>query len=150
MASSENKRRISDKTESERRVRIIQEWILLGYSTSDIVAQLKVTYDIGIRQAYNYYNKAFAKFKEENKHTIEAKKAYHLALRRRLLKDLKEKETPTGARAALRIADSMARMEGLVTSTNNNFQMYDKDDGIATDEDGVAVMRLPDGTEIEL
>lgn len=148
MAGSGNKK-ISDKTESERRVRIVQEWILLGYSTSDIVAQLTITYNIGKRQAYNYYNKAFTEFQEGNKQSIEAKKAYHLALRRKLLKDLKEKETPTGARAALRIADSMARMDGLITSANNNFHVND-DDLIITDEDGVAVMRLPDGTEIEL
>lgn len=138
-----------DSIESERRVRIIQEWILQGQSTSDIIAQLSVSFSISKRQAYRYYDKAFKEFQTGNKQSVEAKKAYHLALRRKLLKDLKEKETPTGARAALRIADSMARMEGLATSLNNNFRL-DDDDIVSTDEDGVAVMRLPDGTEIEL
>jgi len=138
-----------DSIESERRVRIVQEWILQGQSTSDIIAQLCMSFSISRRQAYRYYEKAFKAFQNENKQSIEAKKAYHLSLRRRLLKNLKEKETPSGARAALRIADSMARMEGLVTSLQNNFRNSNSDFETNND-DGIATMRLPDGTEIEV
>lgn len=143
-------RKKSDKVETERRARIVQEWILKGYSTTDIITQLQNTYNIKRRQAYAYYEKAFELFQETNKQTIEHKKAYHLALRRKLLKDLKEIDTPTGARAALRIADSMARIEGIAVNNQNNFTRNFDDDEIIKDEDGVAILKLPDGTEIEL
>lgn len=142
------KKKQADSIEAERRVRAVQEWILQGQATYDIITQLTITYTIGERQAYKYYKRAFERFQESTRVSFEEKKAYHLALRRRLLKNLREQETPTGARAALRIADSMARIDGIAVSTNNNF--YKDDDTITTDEDGAAVMRLPDGTEIEL
>lgn len=138
-----------DKVESERRVRIVQEWILQGYATSDIVAQLERTFNISQRQAYKYYRKAFEEFKKSNVSSIEEKRAYHLALRRKLLKGLKEQDTPRGARAALRIADSMARIDGIAVSTQNNFpnadSVYENDE-----TGGVAIMKLPDGREIEI
>lgn len=108
----------STHIEVEKRIRIIQEWILEGYATTDIITQLTITYQITQRQAYNYIKKAFDSFKEKNQHTIDQKKGYHIALRQKMLKELQEKKTPEGTRTALRIADSMARIEGLMVVGN--------------------------------
>jgi hypothetical protein len=135
----------SSKVEFEKRVRAVQEWILQGYATCDIIKQSTITWNVGDRQAFKYYSKAFDEFKEANKQSIESKKAYHIALRKKLFRDLKLKEEPIGARTALRIADSMARIEG-VTLTGK----HSDEDSPEIGDDSVATMRLPDGTEIEL
>ena len=124
----------SDKVEFEKRVRAVQEWILQGYATCDIIKQCTLTWSIGDRQAFKYYKKAFDEFKEANKNTIEAKKAFHIALRKKLFRDLKMKEQPIGARTALRIMDSMARIEGItLTGKDSDF------DGPVLEDDSVEV-----------
>jgi hypothetical protein len=135
----------SNKIEFEKRVRAVQEWILQGYATCDIIKQCTITWNVGSRQAFKYYSKAFDEFKEANKNTIEAKKSYHIAVRKKLFRDLKMKEEPIGARTALRIMDSMARIEGITLTGNNG-----EDDIPELGDDSTATMRLPDGKEIEL
>lgn len=130
------------KIEFEKRVRAVQEWILLGYATIDIINQIKISWEVGDRQAYKYLKHAYEEFKESNQKSIEAKKAYHIALRKKLYRELKEKDLPTGARTALRIFDSIARIEGLTLR-----DVFDEPEDTA---EKTAIMRLPDGTEIEL
>ncbi len=132
-----------EKSEVEKRVRNVQEWILRGYPTSDIIKQLSKNYKITERQSYRYYKKAFELFKKENEREIEEKKAFHLEIRRKLYKDLSKKDSATGASVALRIIDSMARIEGL------GFPPQHKEEK-QIEEEKVATMKLPDGTEIEI
>lgn len=140
-----------DKDEKERRVRAVQEWILQGYATSDIIKQATISWSITERQAYKYHKCAFEYFKEANETKVEQKKAYHIELRKKLFRDLKMKELPIGARTALRIADSMARIDGVLSLnySGNGSESADIPTSF-DDEDGIATMMLPDGTEIEI
>ncbi len=115
-----------------------------GFSTSEIIRKAVKKYGISERQAYNYHKKAFERFKSDNKQEIEEKKAYHLELRRKFLKDLEDKKTSSGITTALRVADSMARIEGL------GFPPQQEKEKREEEEEQKATMTLPDGTEIEI
>jgi hypothetical protein len=139
----------ADKNEVSKRVRAVQEWILQGQFTKDIIAQMCQLWGIGERAAYKYYNRAWTGIQQANGQSLEEKKAYHVQLRLKLLRDLKYKDIPNGARAALRIADSIARIDGIFPIREN--QSGFGFDGAADEEseDG-AIMRLENGTEIEI
>jgi hypothetical protein len=134
------------KDEASKRVRVVYEWILQGYSTCDIIRQICGQWRIGERAAYNIHKKAWGQLQEVNKRTLEEKKAYHIELRVKMLRDLKFKTEPNGARAALRIADSMAKIDGVIPKSDPKGWANSGDDS----SDKKATLRLPDGTEIEL
>ncbi len=138
------KKKKTSKVGFEKRVRDVQVWILLGYSTFAIINKIKTDYKVSERQAYKYHKRAFELFKEENAKNIEERKAYHLELRRMLLKRLKEDTTIKGISTALRVADSMARIEGL------GFPPQQEKEKREEEEEQKATMMLPDGTEIEI
>lgn len=150
MAGNRSGRKV-DMDGKERRVRAVQEWILQGYSTSDIIKQATITWNITERQAYKYHKCAYEYFKKSNEQALEEKVAYHVELRKKLYRDLKMKELPTGARTALRIVDSMARIDGALPLSykGNGTEKSDTSFGF-DEEDGIATMMLPDGTEIEI
>lgn len=134
-----------DKAEYDRRARAVQEWILKGYPTCDIIAQITAKWGVGERAAYNLHAKAWEIIQERNNRKLDAKLGFHTELRLKLFRELKEKNTPSGVRAALRIADSLAKIEGLLAKEIKSDGMDDFED-----EEATATMKLPDGREIEL
>lgn len=117
----------SDKGTFEKRVRAVQEWILQGYSSSDIRTTIITSWTVGERQAAKYYKAAFERFEEENRKDMSKKTAMHIARREKLFRDLNDKTSPDGVRAALRLLDSTAKIEGVlstirlsVNQTNSN------------------------------
>ena len=134
------------KDECEKRVRVVFEWILQGYSTCDIIRQICGQWGIGERAAYNLQKKSWLQLQEVNKRTLEEKMAYHIEIRLKLMRDLKFKTEPNGARAALRIADSMAKIDGIIAKSDPKGWAVNDQESNATK----AMLRLPDGTEIEL
>lgn len=139
-----------DKTEKQRRIRTVVEWIIQGYSTSDIIRQCSSLWGITNRMAYNYNKWAIEELKKNNDKKLEERKSIHVEMRLKLFRDLKKKETATGARAAVRIADSIARIEGVMGTRDNaglgSFEEY----GNSIDDNAIAIMVLPNGKEIEL
>ncbi len=136
-----------DKTEKQQRIRSVVEWIIQGYSTADIIRQCVSLWNISRRQAYNYNKWAVEELKENNQKSLEEKKSIHIEMRLKLYRDLKRKDTTSGARAAVRIADSLARIEGLLDTRDN--RVYG--DAATPDvEDKLPVMILPNGKEIEV
>ena len=134
------------KDECEKRVRVVFEWILQSYSTCDIIRQICGQWGIGERAAYNLHKKAWQQLQEVNKRSLEEKKAYHIELRLKLMRDLKFKTEPNGARAALRIIDSIAKIDGVIPK--NEPKGWANNDADTVEKK--ATIRLPDGTEIEL
>lgn len=138
----------TDKNETFKRVRAIQEWILQGQRTCDIITQVCVLWDVGERQAYKLFNKAWTELQDLSKRSLEERKSLHIEMRLKLFRDLKYKESPNGARAALRIADSIARIDGVIPIRENQ-SGFGGDLGDDEESDG-AIMKLADGTEIEI
>jgi hypothetical protein len=137
-----------DKNEMAKRVRAVQEWILQGQFTCDIISQLTTLYKITERQAYNIYNKAWTGIQKNSEGEKEAKKFVYIQTLKKLYRDLEYKTKPSGARAALRIVEGMARMEGILPIREN--QSGFNPDVFGNDDNEGAIMKLSDGTEIEI
>lgn len=141
-----------DKAEKERRIRCVVEWIIQGYSTGDIIRQCMSLWNITERQSYNYNKWAHNELKGNNKADIEEKRAKHIEMRLKLFRDLNGKEHSPGARAASRILDSIARIEGVypLRDARNGWGSEYAEELEQSDSENTAVMVLPNGKEIEI
>jgi hypothetical protein len=112
-------KRVSDRLELQTRIRAVQEWILQDYLTCDIIANCVKTWGITERQAYRYLWAANRFFAEKDKLSLEQKRAYYLAKKKKLLRDMKpeEKKSAAGVVAVNRVLDSMAKLEGVTVDT---------------------------------
>lgn len=105
---------MADKTELLKRKRIIQEWILQGYSTSDIKAQSLIKFaPISERQVERYIEKAHNEFEEITEKKLKRRLNYHIEARMKVYRELQNKNTPAGAMTALRILEDVAKLEKL-------------------------------------
>jgi hypothetical protein len=116
MSSGINKSK-SDKLEKEKRIRIVQEWILQDFITTDIVNQCVNKWGVSDRQAMRYLssaNEAFAKITEKK---LESRLNYHIQRRNKLLRDLDpgDRKTPAGINCQLNILQDIAKLEKLYT-----------------------------------
>lgn len=102
----------STKIEKDKRIRTIMEWLMKGYDSADIIDQCVASWSITPRMAYNYLKMAYEKFSRHEDRKVEHKKYYHLAVRRKLFRDLIEKEKAHGALAALAIMKEIAVLDG--------------------------------------
>lgn len=101
-----------DKLVIERRVRQVIEWVLSGYTTPDIIKQCGSSWQLGERAAYKYLKKAKAQISTLPDESLKEKQALHIERRLKLFRDLEKKATAQGARTALRILDSIAKIDG--------------------------------------
>jgi len=116
--AKETKRKI-DKIALAKRISAVQDWILQDLSTTDIIIKSIAKWKITDRQAYRYLWAANRFFQEKDKLSIERKKAYYMARKKKLLRDMNadEKKTAAGVVAANRVLDSMLKLEGITTET---------------------------------
>ncbi len=96
------------KEEKIRRIRVIQEYLIDGHNTADILQTIMTNYDIGLRSAQMYLKKAREMFIEWNKQSIQERYHWHLASRERLIKKWGDRN-PNLALAILR---DLAELEG--------------------------------------
>lgn len=130
----------SDKLESNNRVRTVQEWILQGFATVDIIKQCTGKWNISERQAYRIYNKAYDWFHDLRQKGSKRRLYYHMEVRLKLYRDLKDKTSPQGARSALKILDSMAKLEGVMIEKH---EVTGKDGGPIIETNTQTVVILP-------
>lgn len=109
----------TDKIELQKRIRSVQEWILNDYVTADIIANCVSTWSVTERQAYRYLWAANRFFAEKDKLSVERKKAFYLARKKKLLRDMNpaEKKTAAGVVAINKVLDSMAKLDGVSVDT---------------------------------
>lgn len=103
----------STKIETDKRTRGVQEWMMQGHSSSDIVRQCIAQWGITGRQAYKYIRKAYDAFREQAERDIEARRQYHIHSRLKLFRDLQDKKSSKPAGTALAILQDIAKLEGL-------------------------------------
>lgn len=104
----------ADRSEIHKRIRTVQEWLMQGYSTTDIIMQCTSKWGISERQAYRLHEKAYDEFHELKKRGTKRRLYYHIETRMKLFRELKDKTSPSGARAANKILDSIAKLEGVM------------------------------------
>lgn len=102
-----------DKIEKEKRLRIVQEWLLQDHTTSDIVTQGVAKWGISKRQVERYVADAYEAFRRMTESSTERRLYYHIQRRMKLLRDMERKQSPSGVSVSLSILDSMAKLEGL-------------------------------------
>ncbi len=102
----------SDKLTMDLRVRTVAEWMLQGHTTKDIVANGLTKWEVEERQVYKYIKAAYKLFAEARKADIESRIDFHVAARMKLFNEMSDKKTAKGSDSALRILDSIARLEG--------------------------------------
>jgi len=101
-----------DRLELIKRQKQIVDWILIGWSTRMITDECIKLWGVGERTCYNYIKKALAMLEDKEEPGLKIKQRVHTERRLKLLRDLKDKDTPSGARTALRILDSIAKIDG--------------------------------------
>lgn len=103
----------SSKIETDKRTRSVQEWMMQGHTTSDIVRQCTASWSITPRQVYKYIRKAYEAFKESAEKDLEARKQFHIHSRLKMFRDLRDKSSCKPAGVALEILKDIAKLEGL-------------------------------------
>jgi hypothetical protein len=105
----------SDKNEFNKRVRLIQEWIIDDYPTQDIISQAMQLWGVTDRQSYRYLKEARKKWNSQADETIEQKRRLKIQSLKKLKRSLKDqyKGTPKGITAVLAVDKEIIKLENL-------------------------------------
>ncbi len=109
MAKPRNKG--ANKVEKLKRIRIIQEYLVLGKNPKDISNQVATAWDISPRMAQHYIKKAFDDFKSMSGKDIESLRGFHIQSRMKLLDWAMESDKRKPF--ALDVLQDMAKLQGL-------------------------------------
>lgn len=99
----------------ERRLRIVQEWIIDDHPYMDIVASIRKQWDLSIPQAKRYIKNARDKWADEEKAIVDQKRRARIESLKKLRRSLKDqyKGTPFGIRALLAVDKEISKLENL-------------------------------------
>jgi uncharacterized protein YoaH (UPF0181 family) len=103
----------SSKLEYDKRVRNIQEWMMQGFSSADIVRQCTTQWRITERQGYKYIKQAYQIFLAQEEKDLDAHKQFHIQTRLKLFRELHDKNQAKAAGVALSILQDIARLQAL-------------------------------------
>lgn len=103
----------ADKIESDARVRQIMEWILAGNLSTDIISSCRKKWGIAERQAYKYLGFAREEIKTVQLKEFEDRRAFHLAARMKLFRNVEGKTDAYNASVSLQILQDMAKLDGV-------------------------------------
>ena len=101
----------ANKVEKLKRIRVIQEYLIIGKNPKDIVTQVSSTWNITPRMAQYYVRKAFEEFKLMNQKDIESLLGYHVQARLKLLDWSMESDKRKPF--ALDVLKDLAKLQGL-------------------------------------
>lgn len=107
----------ADKGEKLKRIRIIQEYLVLGKNPKDIVSQVAVQWDITPRMARHYVNLAFEDFRSMSGKDLETLRGYHITARMKLLDWAMESDKRKPF--ALDVLQDMAKLQGLYVAKHD-------------------------------
>lgn len=109
----------STRIETLERIRYVQECLLNDYESGVILKSVTDKWGVTERQGYRYLWAAWRFFENEKKKSIEAKTAYYLNRKRRLIREMdpKEKKTAAGVRTIDKVLNGMAKLEGVSVNT---------------------------------
>lgn len=149
-------KRRPDKTEREKRIRIVMDWILSDRPTADIIDRIMEEWSVEQRQAYRYLKEAHKKWiKETTPAVIED---FETKIRLKIIRlnrlknsiDPKLRKTPAGIRAVLAVEREIIELERLkappVNITNNSVEQKI----IYVTQTNVDYSKLPDHVLLEI
>lgn len=104
-----------DTIEKEKRIRIVMEWILEDWSSSDIVAQIVNKWGVSERHAMRYLAEGRKKWVKGEDQIIEHKRRLKVESLKKLKRSLSPayKGTPAGIRATMAVEKEIITLESL-------------------------------------
>jgi len=104
-----------EKIEYEKRVRIVQEWILEDWPSCDIITQIIGQWHLEERQAKRYISEARKRWLVDESMLIEQKRKLKVESLKKIKRSLnaKYKGTPAGIRALVSVEKEIISLEGL-------------------------------------
>ncbi|MDI9256334.1 hypothetical protein [Flavobacterium sedimenticola] len=103
------------KIEKEKRIFIVQGWIIEGVQDHLIVKNIVERWGLTVRQAQRYVKDAYENWKEIEGVKVSMKRTLKIARYKQLIKSLKDeyKGTPAGIRAIAEVEKRIDLLEGL-------------------------------------
>ena len=101
-----------ESSQVAQRIRAVQEWILQGQAQPDIVKQGVQAWNVSDVQVRKYIAAAKKKFNEWSDQDCKATLKLNIERRMKLFRDLKDKNTAVGAKAANDILNSIDDLNG--------------------------------------
>lgn len=103
------------KTEKEKRILQVQDWIVEGSQDNVILGKIKTEWGISLRQARKYLKDAYNNWLPDEKINVENRRAAKIAELKQDLLDMKPeyKGTPTGMNARARLHKLIIKLEDL-------------------------------------
>ena len=104
-----------DKIEFEKRIRIVQEWIIEDWQSVDIIAQIISKWGVEERQSKRYISEARKRWSKEEQEHVDAKRRRKILKLQRLARSLKDpyKGTPAGLRSIIIVEKEIIKLEGM-------------------------------------
>jgi hypothetical protein len=108
-----------DKVEVEKRLRIVQEWILEDQTYTDMVTAIMGKWALEERQAKKYIKQARERWVNQEQVVIDQKRRLRIEGLKKLKRSIKEpyKGTPRGIEALLKIDKEISKLEGIYPAT---------------------------------
>lgn len=108
--------------EKEKRLFMIQSWILDGVQDRLIIKQISVDWNLSIRQCERYIKDAYEKWKKVEGVNLDMKRELKIAELKQIRRSLKEeyKGTPQGIQAIMLVEREIIKLEGLEPDKNIN------------------------------
>ena len=105
----------ADKIETQRRVRVVLDWILNDQMANDIVTAGLQKWGVSERQMYRYINEANTILQEVNEDKLIGHVNFQVMRAKRALRQLDEKHktTPAGVFAIKAMLEHIAKIQGL-------------------------------------
>lgn len=117
----------SDHVEYEKRIRIVQEWILEDWPSCDIVQQVNSKWGVEERQAKRYLAEARKRWVALEDHVLASKRKLKIESLKKLKRSLQAKfvGTPNGIQAILNVEKEIIKLEALAPP--KKLEIYGKD-----------------------
>jgi hypothetical protein len=108
-----------DKVEFEKRIRIVQEWILEDQAYTDMVNAIMAKWQLEERQAKKYIKQARERWVDQEQVIIDQKRRLRIEGLKKLKRSIKDlyKGTPRGMEALLKIDREISKLEGIYPAT---------------------------------
>lgn len=113
------------KIEKEKRLFIVQGWIIEGVQDNLIVKNIVEKWNLDVRQAQRYVRQAYESWKKIEGVNIDMKREMKIAKLQQLVKTLKDeyKGTPQGIQAIMSVEKEIIKLEGLELPKDINLHM---------------------------
>ncbi len=102
------------------RTRQVQQWLLSGMPSTEIVAAGMIRWTLHKSQMYEYIKTAMEEIKEADRAELAEGKKLHVGMLRQLYSDVRKAQPPGYANTAVRILNDIAKLEGYYDTPNGN------------------------------